>query len=359
MGLSFKGFNEQTLTDILPVLSDRFGLSVKALALKLLQCPERDPGEDAGCVVYIDDEPVGVNASIPRRFLIGKTQYIGLVGSMLAMRRGASPMALLALIRRTHQPRMGARLFFSNTAGKSTVSLKACVGVNRQGPDTWHAFSYAVLNWPQYLLFVISKCLRMRQMGLKQGPSSPAMPNPLVFKKGDVCVNAVTQLDQEAFEQLWKDYREQNSGFVCSRSYEELQWAFGDFLSCGDGVVLIAKKQFRLVGYIVLRKKEGTDWWHVLDWLAVGNDSDILLLLLKAAKVYLRRYTRAVIFEMRGFPKWIREKTRWLLPFRHRLPHNSFVWGYADPAFEHKCSAMDMELKSSWFFGPYDGDMVL
>lgn len=359
MGLSFKEFNEQTLTDILPVLSDRFGSSVKALALKLFRCPERKPGGDAGCVVYVNDEPVGVNASIPRRFLIGKKQYVGLVGSMLAMRRGASPMALLALIRRTHQPRMGARLFFSNTAGKSTVSLKACVGVNHQGPDTWHAFHYAVLNWPCYLLFVFGKCLRMRRMGLERGDATPVVPNCPVLKKADVCVTAVTQFDQKEFEEFWENYQTQNSGFVCSRSYEEIQWAFGDFLSRGDGIVLIAKKQSRLVGYIVLRKKEGTAWWHVLDWLAVGNDSDVLILLLKAAKVYLRQYAKAVLLEMRGFPKWIREKARWLLPFRHYLPHNSFVWGYADPAFEQICSAADMELKSSWFFGPYDGDMVL
>ena len=145
MSYEFRNLDESTIDAVGGVLGDRFCPEAARAVRRLLANPLRSPGDDVGVAVFKDGEAVGVTASIVRRLYIGREPFIGINGGFLAMRRGAPPTLLYALLKKAHRPRWGSVLFYSNTCSPETAKVKPCLGVGNKGPETWTAVRFARL----------------------------------------------------------------------------------------------------------------------------------------------------------------------------------------------------------------------
>ena len=138
---------------------------------------------------------------------------------------------------------------------------------------------------------------------------------------------------------------------VCSRTAEELDWMFGEDLSSGKTVAFGEFKNDELIGYVVIHSTHNSRRWMVFDWIALHDDKSVLKRLLVSAVRFVRRETKAVLFEMIGFSHAADKIASCVIPFRRNARNNSYLW-----AFNNKETTIPTE---SWFFGPYDGDRCM
>lgn len=321
-----KSYTEETRDDALKVVRSRFSVDSFRIAAKYLQNPLCVLDPDAGDVAYQDDRPVGFQAAVLRRLHLGREEFIGVVGGMLGMEDGASPVLLMQLMKRSIAPRGGSTLFFANTANAASMKMNRLLGVKGKGPITCERIRFASAFWPKMLKVLVPRPRAKRLMSF----------------------------EPKLFDDFWRRYLIANKGVVCSRTTEELRWVFGDRTESGEVVVLGSLNGDNLAGYIVLKRSKfvvrGLEFqrWMILDWIALDNDRMILAGLLRDALRFLRRETRAMLLESIGFPEFVEPILAKYLPFRRKTESNSFLYQFTD--------TNQVIPEGSWFFGPYDGD---
>jgi hypothetical protein len=158
-------------------------------------------------------------------------------------------------------------------------------------------------------------------------------------------------IDFKLFDDFWHRYCETNEGLVSSRSAEELEWIFNDRLASGEIVILGEFKGEDLVGYVALKSASNGKRWMIADWIAIKNDTTILVALLKSAVRFLRRKRGAVLLETIGFPDFAEPVLKRCLRFSRKARNNTFLWKFLD--------GKTTIPPNSWFFGPYDGDRCM
>ncbi len=355
--IMLKPFSEETIDDALSIVRDRFGENACEQARLILRNPMRRLGVSAGDVAYEKGCPVGFQAAILRRGLIGGGEFLCVVGGMLAMKEGASPVSLVSLMKSTIKPRGGSVLFLANTSIPTSMKMNRLLGVDGQGGASCGVVRFSILRFGQFARF----CLHGR------------LPRWVAYI-GDVigcCLSAfflrrqrtntvprqLMEFQDAEFDRFWEEYLLGADGIVLSRTAEELTWMFSDGLQRGRNVLLTRNDGNRLVGYIVLRAKDqNRNRWLVVDWIALNNDRDILSDLLGDSVRYLRRNTNAAFLESIGFRSDVQDIVHRHLPFERKAPNNSTIY----KAFTDE---IDRELKKAdchgWFFGPYDGDRCM
>lgn len=322
MKTEFKPFNETTLDDAKSVVGAAFSPVVYQLLEKILANPlRRELGNgSAGDIAYQNGKPVAFQAAIVRRLYIGKNPIIGVVGSTLGALPETSPVMLMQLMKRTIASRDGSVLFFANTANATSMKMNRLLGVKGMGPRTCEQIRFASI-----VSFPVLRNLCPRSSAVK-----------------------LDKIDKEQFDIFWTKYLNDNKGVVASRSSAELEWMFGDNVAKGTDVILATYEGSEISGYIVVRKSRKGRGWLVVDMLALDNDRATLRLLLVSAVRYLRREARSLILESIGFPLYVEDLTRSILPLYRKTLNNTFLFKAIDPGFTVP--------ESSWFFGPYDGD---
>ena len=365
MAFACKDLDETNIASAEAAVSERFCPEAFALLKKLLSNPLRSPGDDIGTVVCDGDEVVGVTGSIVRRLYFGREPFYGINGGFLAMRHDAPPTLLFLLLKRAHKPRFGSMLFYSNTCSPSTVKMKPCVGVKNAGPDSWLEIRYARLRrYPSFR----RRVRRSLGLSLPEFPPFAGRPvSPLAcVAEGRVFAEdkrrglvATARQDFAWADEFFSAYLKGNDGVVSSRTTAELNWFFGEEISAGRSIVLVAEGGRGVEGYVVVRPSlYDPSRWFVADAIALGNDKDVLALLFDAAKASVLACSGAERLDIIGFPMSIRSVIAKAFPKISPMLCNGFMWGFSDADFERRC-VEGMADGKGWFFGPYDGDFCL
>jgi len=351
-----KPYTEDTFSDACDASFARFGESVRSQMERVLLNPLRHICTEAGDVAYENDVPVGFQAAILRRLYVRQTPLLGVVGGLLAMKEGASPVLLLQLMKKTVAPRGGSVLFFANTSNPQSMKLNQLLGVKGKGPDSCTCVCWRPLRLGNFVNF----CLHGRLPRLLQmlGNIAGRVFDLLFFRRGRSHtrrLGRVTALDTQSLNGFWERYLSGNTGLVSSRTGEELLWLYGKGLASGQYIFLGRADSRGLCGYIVLRRaNSGNGRWMIADWIALDDDPDVLSDLLRDAVRDLSGQSNAALLESVGFPIRVQAILRRHLPFTRKIQNNTFIYQPADAA-----AIMDADFEKGWFFGPYDGDRCL
>ena len=354
---SIKDFTEHTLDDALTVVKGRLSNSVGSKIRLLLRNPARRFCEETGDVVYDGNGPIGFQAAIPRIGYYGKHRFLSVAGGMLAMKKGASPAALISLMERTIAPRHGSVMFFGNTAIPISMKLNSLLGVDGIGCESCGKIRFAVFKWGGF----VKACLHGRLPAIAERLTDlcGSFLSPVFYRgrRSDVSCVQVGEFAPEVFDAFFEKYLERNDGVVLSRTAEELAWAFGDGLRDGRNLLVIATNPSGLQGYVVVRaiNSERTRWM-VVDWIALENNKDVLSDLLRHAVRILRTESSAVFLECIGFRMDVQDIIKRHLPFTRKAPNNSTNYRAYDSNLKQGLKQAD---RKGWFFGPYDGDRFL
>ncbi len=352
-----KQFSEETIEDALSVVRDRFGDDACEQARLVLQNPLRRVCSSSGDVAYEKGVPVGFQAAILRRGVMGGQEFLCVVGGMLAMRRDASPVSLVSLMKSTIMPRGGSVMFLANTSIPTSMKMNRLLGVDGQGCPSCGVVRFSVLRFGQFARFCLHG--KLPKWMASVGDVLGMIFSPLLLRRQRTRTKSrrVMAIDHLGFDSFWKEYVSQADGIVLSRTAEELSWLFSNGLQQGRNVLLSRSDGDRIVGYIVLRAKDHAhSRWLIADWIALKNDCDILSDLLLDAIRFLRRNKSAVFLESIGFRSDVQGIIHRHLPFTRKAPNNSTIYKAFSPEVERELKKAD---HCGWFFGPYDGDRCM
>lgn len=349
-------YTEETFADACEASFSRFGEGVRSQMERMLQNPLRSVCAEAGDVAYENDVSVGFQAAILRKIYMGQVPFLGVVGGMLAMKEGASPVLLLQLMKKTIAPRGGSVLFWGNTSNQQSMKLNRALGVSGQGPDSCACVRWRPIHWGNFADF----CLRGRLPRFVRGVGNvlDRIFNVFFFRrvhsKNTQAVSFGT-IDTRIFNTFWQRYLNANSGLVSSRTAEELHWLYDEGLANGRYVLLGREGLKGLCGYIVLRRASARSGrWILVDWIALDNDLDVLSDLLYDAVRFLQKKADAAVLESIGFPPRVQTILHRHLPFTRKSRNNTFIYKVTASATQ-----LDMDYDKGWFFGPYDGDRCM
>ena len=349
-------YTEETFSDACEVSFARFGESVRSQMERVLANPLRRVCAEAGDVAYENDVPVGFQSAILRKLYMRRTPLLGVVGGMLAMKEGASPVLLLQLMKKTVAPRGGSVLFFANTSNSQSMKLNQVLGVKGQGPESCACIRWRPIHWGDFAdIYLHGRLPRfMRSIGNMIG----RMVDVLFFRrlraKNTRPVRLLT-LDHDLLDSFWNRYLAQNVGLVSSRTAKELCWLYGEGLANGRYVFLCRQDSKGLRGYVVLRRANTcVGRWMIADWIALDDDADVLSDLLNDAVRFLRGQADAAVLESVGFPPRVQFIIHRHLPFTRLCANNTFIFQPTDDTM-----AFDFTSGTGWFFGPFDGDRCL
>lgn len=350
-------FTEETLDDALSIVRVRFGEGACSQARLLLRNPCRGLCPSAGDIVYDANRPEGFQAAILRRGYIDNLPFIGVVGGMLAMHEGASPVLLLALMKKTIASRGGSILFFANTSIPVSMKMNRMLGVTGKGIPSCGVVRFAVVRLGSFVNFVLKGCLPGILVGF--GNLLGMLMVPFFYRRSRSSTSGeeLREFSSGLFDVFWARYLEGNDGVVLSRTTEELEWAFGEDVRKGRDVLLVRRDASGLVGYVILRAKdEAQRRWLVVDWIALKNDRAVLSDLLKDAVRWLRKHSHAVFLESIGFRMDVQDVIHRHLPFTRKAPNNTTIFKAGRDDLREALSKAGTK---GWFFGPYDGDRCI
>ena len=341
----FKAFNESTLADAEAVVCAAFKSDgMKAYLRKILASPyanEVNAGS-YGDIAYVDGKPVAFQATYLHRLYDGQTPFNATVGSSLGVVPGTSPVVLLDLMKQSILPRNCSRFWFANTAIKTAAKLNRLIGVSEKGGVGWKGYRYAVVHTLRFLRYLLGTRF-FRKVAIRTMEHVPLGMQFEMMCDGFRVVRKIG-VDEVEFNGFWRRYIETNNGIVSSRTAEEIDWMFGENIKSGRDVLLAAYKGEVMLGDVILRSM-ADGRWKIVDMIAVGNEPETLSAMLSAAKKFLRKHTHAVMLRVFGFPAFNQPLLERHFP--HHRPGDSVPFVY---------QSYDIPQKTSWFFGPYDGD---
>ncbi len=350
-------FDEKNLDDVLDIVRDRFRESACQQVRKLLDNPMRRICPETGDVAYENGRPVVFQAAIPRRGYVRNKPFLGIASALLVSKRGTSPVSLIELMERSSVPKRESVVIFSNTAISVSMKLGQMLGDDGEGCPSCGIVRFAVLRWGGFANFCLHGRLPSFFVHLINWLG--ILARPLFFRRKrsrtvGICLQA---FEPRRFDTFWAEYLKNNDGVILSRTAEELDWMFGEDVTTGRNLLFAREDGDRLCGYIVIRamNPERTRWM-VADWIALGNDRDVLSDLLRDAIRGLRKVASAAFLECIGFRMDVQDVIHRHLPFSRRAPNNSSTYNAHTPEMKQALESAD---RSGWFFGPYDGDRCM
>ena len=358
MKCDLRQFDESTLPDARKVGEEMYSENVFPVLDKILANPLRNEcdAQSAGDIAYQDGRPVAFQAAILRRLYLGQRPFMGIVGSTLCSKPETSPVLLMKLMKNTIKPRHGSVLFFANTAIPASAKMNRLLGVCGVSPVSCSNVNFVVYKYGSFLRFAIKRRLPgLVVRGLDAFGSVLSVLNrrrPLT-----TFVAKVESGIDDSFELFWRNYLENNSGLVASRSKEEVNWMFHAGISNGRVVMISLRDGDAVKGYVAAKSSGKDDVrWMIVDWVAVKNDGNILGDLLFYLSKYLKTKRSAVLLESVGYPMSVQPILKRHLPFRRKLKENTSLYKAFDPEIE---KALLVDSPANWFFGGYDGDRCL
>ena len=356
--LDFRPFTVETLDDAKSVVRQVFGDGACRKLEVILGNPalQEVPGADSGEILYMGGRPVGFDAGVLRKMYCGKRAFWGVTGSTLCLLPEArKEMACFDLMKKIVAPRFGSEVFFGNTANKMGLRITRAFGIDGEVPSTTAQKRIAVLRPALFAMYLVrSRFLKMA--GYPACPPEAREPSTISLDVSGFKVVEIGEFTDNVFNRFWEEYISCNRGYVCSRSAKELRWIWGDRQNAGRAFVAGAYRGDALRGYAVFCCGGNARSWRVLDFIAIENDLDVLSAVLRGGLKLLTRRTKAAHCEISGYPDFVQPVIRESFPIVRDLSNNQFTWKFHTangPAFN------ELNSRSSWFFGPYDGDDCL
>lgn len=351
--MEVRDFDERTLEDAKMLVKERFGESTCSLLVRYLRNPLRRICPSVGDIVYRAGVPIAFQAANIRCLYLRHEKFLGINGSLFCKMPDAKLKDILSVFLRTVAPRSGRAIYFGNTA----IPLSSDIGVAHGmtiGPESCGNIRFAILRLGSFMDFILKGHLPKSIVTIID---AVWMFGAKILEKGKVdgCVKKIESFIEMDADDFWNRYLRRNNGLVCSRTKEELEWIFGDNLRCGKVIFLTYVKNGVVEGYVAVKRQgdERNGRWMVVDWIAVGDDSEVLKELLKGVKAYLLNTKGAAFVEIIGYPMFIQGIIKSVFPFSRKASGNSFNYLIDNKCFRDKFSAV---LEASWFFGAYDGD---
>ena len=354
--MDIRDYNEQTFADAEIIVKTRFGEHACLLLRHLLDNPLRLLCSSAGDIAYRDGNPMVFQAAILKRLFLRQDEVLGVSGAMFCKMPKAPLRCVLAVSERTYVPRAGSQMTFGNTAMPVSVGI-AMASDSVAGPDSCANVRFRIMRLGGFLNFALHGKLpgflvRLIDWFWVLGAK--------VFSRRNEAssVRRVMSFDEVDIDGFWKRYLAKNRGLVCSRTKEELNWIFGEGIKNGNTHLLVLGKEGEVCGYVAIKRRTHgqASRWMIADWIAEGDDREMLGELLAGAIMHLRSIPDAAFVEMIGYPMFVQDVIGKHLPCRRKAKGNSFSY-----RIETDKLRQDFEKVKdvSWFFGPYDGDRCM
>ena len=356
--IAFKPFRKVTLDDAKYVVRNVFGENAcKGLETMILNpALEEVPGSDCGEVLYIDGKPAGFNAAILRKMYYKNVPFWGIAGSTLCLLPEArKEMACVDLMKKIVAPRFGSKMFFGNSANKKGLRITRAFGVDGEVPVTTAQKRIAVLRPFRFAMYLLKSRL-LKISGYSACPPKPISATSCVVDLAGFKVKVFDESFDDVVDGFWKEYLSTNRGYVCSRTAKVLRWMLGNRLKTGRIFAVGAYLRDSLKGYVVFSTGDNARAWRVWDLIAINNDTSILSVVLRGGLKLIKQLTPAVHCEITGFPDFAQDVIQENFSIRRELSNNQFTWkfhGEGAPTLD------ELNNNSSWFFGPYDGDLCM
>lgn len=359
MRIEYKDFTEETLPDIRELVVSRFGEGIMEAIQKILQNPLCKTNKSAGCIGYRSGTPVCFKAFMLRRLYLGQEEALGLVGGYYCKAMKGCPLPIIIEVQeRSEWNRNGCRLRFGNSCIYTTMRLNERLGAY-PGSASWTEMRFGVIRPMKFLLlFFRHKVLKLPQVFGEARCPTTVDEHRIFASSGEWTVCRLKGID-ERLKSFWERYLAGNRGIVVSRDMETLNWLFAESIASGNCVLLALYRGKEVEGYVILRPMATSVCrWQIIDMIALENAPERLDLLLKGARIFLKRDTRAISMESTGFPEFVQPVLKKYLPHVQKTGHNRFEWITDDQDIiaEIKKSG---NAQSSWFFGPFDGDYCM
>ena len=316
-----------------------------------------------GWVLQAEGRIVGYLGNIALLYHYEGNTLISTVANALGVEPAyrASSLGLVA----SFYKQKGVDLFLNTTAipavGKIALALKA-----------------HVLPQPDYerVLFWVLKPYRFSQSVMKRLGIRPAlaalggvtgalalmgddmlrMRRPHLGKSAAISGIKISEIGGE-FDDLWRRKISEPGRLLADRRADTLRWHFTIPRSVRQNQVLCCHGDGRLKGYVILRTERDCDTGlqtsKLADLLVEGDDETITAQLLVAA------YKKAKslgsdLFEVLGFPAFVRNICLGWRPYSRMFPQCPFYFRASDRSLHEKLSTA-----GPWYAGPYDGDTTL
>jgi hypothetical protein len=360
MGVEYKDFTKERLPEIQSLLTTNFGEEVIASMQKILDNPLHADFPSSGCIGYRNSQPVCFKAFMLRRVYFGQEALLGLVGGFFCKTPKGCPLPVIIEVQeRTEWNKNGCRFRFGNTCIYATMRLNARLGA-KPGPVSWSEMRFAVIRPISLIAHILRRKLLKQPRAFEVGGSPPPENKRKIYATGGkYTIRRLARVD-ETWRQFWQKYLAQNKGIVASRDQETMNWIFGEEIADGRFVALgLVDEENKLAGYIILRPtKDSVKRWQILDMIALNNSRQLLKLLLKGARSFLKKDTSAMTLEATGFPDWVQPVLKSTLPFCRKTGHNRFEWLAEDNELIASLKEQGNK-EEGWFFGPFDGDYFM
>lgn len=352
--IEVKPLTEETLRDAEEVVRSRFGEKGIVLLNKAMRNPMRSICSSIGDIAYEDNRPASFQASMLRRLYMANLPIVGSVGGLTASAPGSSEVAYIDVQLASYKPKGGAIIGFGNSSNEKSAFVARKSKKILLGPESCTRYLWRAIRPLECALYFVRR--KIFKGAMPKWKSFGKLPDIAWEEEcSELRIRRVREATSEFFDVLMTRYLKTNQGLVCSRTAEEIDWIFGEWIRTGEVIVLGAFDGEGPVGYILLKTDVFAKRWKIHDWFAVGNRADILEPLLAVACRFLKMRTPAMILEVEGFPTWVQPIIKRYLPHIRPVGHNQFSWGSKDKEFKAKVMPI-IDSPKSWFFGPYDGD---
>jgi hypothetical protein len=157
----------------------------------------------------------------------------------------------------------------------------------------------------------------------------------------------------DRFDIFWDELRGRNKGLLCVRNRKYLDWRFKHAILNNRVWLLVAERESRIVGYVILKKDDKSELslkrMKVVDMQIVDNDTETMNKLISHS--INKCSTEGIdMLEMIGFNTIKRDCLKRYLPYKRQLP----VW----PFYLAKDNqvADELEKPDIWELCLFDGD---
>ena len=310
-----------------------------------------------------DDGYVGILCYSPMKLYLRDKPLIGYSGLLLGVRKKYGEW-LMDLFKAVQEDEAGHLAFGNTSCSAHATRICRMARGDKLGPGECGFVRIAYLGVPSCMLALFRRIHAAQFQGALWWLLAPIRIiewglNRLAFRS-KFQITQTSSFDRLGLGEFWKRYRLSNGGLVSSREPEILEHLFSDALKAGKLVLMVARNDSGIVGYILLRKYtmfgfDGILKYKIIDAIALQNDVGCLRDLVRAAKLYARKHSGERVEYIGGNPHladWIDCELK-----RH------INFGFNTTTYFYNGNDNDLvdavENRKGWFFGPFDGERCL
>ena len=260
----------------------------------------------------------------------------------------------------------GVDLFLNTTAIPAVGEIAMALGAHKLPQPDYDTVLFWVLKPYRFSTAVMKRFgIRPALAGLGgiagavavTGESLARQRHPRVSTRNHAISEIPLQEAGGEFDDLWRRKVSEPGRLLADRRLETLRWHFEIPGSDRLNHILCCRANGRLLGYVILRTqsdtRSGLQTSNVADLFVEGDDPEVTGEVLLAAFEKAKNL-RSHVFEVLGFPDFVRRICSAWRPYSRTFPECPFYYRTSDCTLHKKLNSRD-----SWYAGPYDGDTTL